>query len=83
MRRRLGTADVPRRRASEGLGGDGHRGGHRGYPVEPVEDDEREDAGVQVGFLRAGRLLGSEFYPMQARIEDQPGEILAGFVSRG
>lgn len=40
------------------------------------------DAGVQVGFLRGGRLLGSEFFPMQARIEDLPGEILAGFIGQ-
>lgn len=40
------------------------------------------DAGVQVGFLRSGRILGSEFFPMQARIEDRPGEILASFVSQ-
>ncbi len=40
------------------------------------------DAGVQVGFLRAGRLLGSEFFPMQARIEDLPGEILNGFIGQ-
>ena len=26
--------------------------------------------------------LGSEFFPMQARVEDAPGEILAGFVSQ-
>src|SRR5690606_20657484 len=37
---------------------------------------------VQVGFLRNGKLLGSEFFPMQARIEDTPGEILGGFVEQ-
>ncbi|MCC6313454.1 MAG: excinuclease ABC subunit UvrC [Thermomicrobiales bacterium] len=40
------------------------------------------DAGVQVGFLRNGKILGSEFFPMQARIEDRPEEILAGFLSQ-
>ena len=40
------------------------------------------DAGVQVAFLRNGKLLGSEFFPMRARIEDQPGEILGGFVEQ-
>jgi excinuclease ABC subunit C len=40
------------------------------------------DAGVQVGFLRNGKLLGSEFFPMQARIEDEPAEILSGFVGQ-
>src|SRR4029079_19812985 len=39
-------------------------------------------AGVQVGFLRSGRLLGSEFFPMQARVEDSAPEILASFVSQ-
>lgn len=47
-----------------------------------VAQGDGGDAGVQVGFLRAGRLLGSEFFPMQARVEDAPGEILAGFVSQ-
>jgi excinuclease ABC subunit C len=40
------------------------------------------DAGVQVGFLRNGKLLGSEFFPMQARIDDAPGVILGGFVEQ-
>jgi excinuclease ABC subunit C len=47
-----------------------------------VARGEGGDAGVQVGFLRGGRLLGSEFFPMQARIDDEPGEILASFVSQ-
>ncbi len=50
--------------------------------IVAVAKGEGGDAGVQVGFLRGGRLLGSEFFPMQARIEDQPGEILAGFVGQ-
>ena len=50
--------------------------------VVAVARGEGGDAGVQVGFLRGGRLLGSEFFPMQARVEDQPGEILASFISQ-
>ena len=50
--------------------------------VIAVAKGEGGDAGVQVGFLRGGRLLGSEFFPMQARIEDAPGDILSGFVSQ-
>ena len=40
------------------------------------------DAGVQVGFLRNGKILGSEFFPMKARIEDRPPAILASFVGQ-
>ncbi len=40
------------------------------------------DAGVQVGFLRNGKLFGSEFFPMRATVEDTPAEIVAGFVSQ-
>jgi excinuclease ABC subunit C len=40
------------------------------------------DAGVQVGFLRDGRIFGSEFFPMQATIEDNPAQVLAGFVGQ-
>jgi excinuclease ABC subunit C len=47
-----------------------------------VAQGEGGDAGVQVGFLRSGRLLGSEFFPMKARIDDAPGEILASFVGQ-
>lgn len=50
--------------------------------VIAVAKGEGGDAGVQVGFLRGGRMLGSEFFPMQARIEDQPAEILASFVGQ-
>jgi excinuclease ABC subunit C len=50
--------------------------------IVAVAKGEGGDAGVQVGFLRNGRLLGSEFFPMQARIEDRPGEILASFISQ-
>lgn len=40
------------------------------------------DAGVQVSFLRNGKLLGSEFFPMSARIEDEPSELIGGFVEQ-
>ncbi|MEA2515560.1 MAG: excinuclease subunit [Thermomicrobiales bacterium] len=40
------------------------------------------DAGIQVGFLRNGKILGSEFFPMRATVEDTPQEVLAGFVSQ-
>jgi excinuclease ABC subunit C len=50
--------------------------------IVAVAKGDGGDAGVQVGFLRSGRILGSEFFPMQARIEDRPGEILASFVSQ-
>ncbi len=40
------------------------------------------DAGVQVAFLRNGKLLGSEFFPMLARIEDVPGAVIGGFVEQ-
>lgn len=40
------------------------------------------DAGVQVGFLRSGKILGSEFFPMRARIDDQPTEVIASFIGQ-
>jgi excinuclease ABC subunit C len=40
------------------------------------------DAGVQVGFLRNGKILGSEFFPMQATVDDTPDQIISGFVSQ-
>ncbi|MGH2558799.1 MAG: excinuclease ABC subunit UvrC [Thermomicrobiales bacterium] len=40
------------------------------------------DAGIQVGFLRNGKILGSEFFPMRATVEDQPGQVLAGFLGQ-
>jgi excinuclease ABC subunit C len=40
------------------------------------------DAGVQVSFIRNGKILGSEFFPMQAAIEDEDREIISGFVSQ-
>jgi excinuclease ABC subunit C len=50
--------------------------------VVAVARGEGGDAGVQVGFLRSGRLLGSEFFPMQARVDDPPEQILSGFVGQ-
>jgi len=40
------------------------------------------DAAVQVGFLRNGKIIGLEFFPMQAAINDTPSEIISGFVSQ-
>jgi excinuclease ABC subunit C len=40
------------------------------------------DAGVQVGFLRNGKILGSEFFPMRALVDDSPEQIISGFVSQ-
>lgn len=40
------------------------------------------DAGVQVGFLRNGKILGSEFFAMRATVEDTPSQIVSGFVSQ-
>ena len=40
------------------------------------------DAGVQVGFLRNGKLLGSEFFPMRTRVEDPESEIVSGFIGQ-
>lgn len=40
------------------------------------------DAGVQVGFLRNGKIIGSEFFQMKAVIEDRPDGILSGFLTQ-
>jgi excinuclease ABC subunit C len=40
------------------------------------------DAGVQVGFLRNGKILGSEFFPMQAMVEDTADQVISSFVSQ-
>jgi excinuclease ABC subunit C len=40
------------------------------------------DAAVQVGFLRNGKIIGLEFFPMQAAVNDQPSEILSGFITQ-
>jgi len=40
------------------------------------------DAAVQVGFLRNGKIIGLEFFPMQAAINDTASEIMSGFVSQ-
>lgn len=40
------------------------------------------DAGVQVGFLRNGKIIGSEFFPMHATLNDQPADIISGFVQQ-
>ncbi len=40
------------------------------------------DAAVQVGFLRNGKIIGLEYFPMQAAVHDLPGEIVSGFVTQ-
>jgi excinuclease ABC subunit C len=40
------------------------------------------DAGAQVGFIRNGKILGSEFFPMQASLDDSDEDVLASFVSQ-
>jgi excinuclease ABC subunit C len=50
--------------------------------VIAVAQGEGGDAGVQVGFLRNGKIIGSEFFPMQAVISDTPQEILRNFISQ-
>ena len=40
------------------------------------------DAGVQVGFLRNGKIIGSEFFQMQAAISDTAVEILSVFIAQ-
>jgi len=40
------------------------------------------DAAVQVGFLRNGKIIGLEFFPMQATVNDEPGEIVSSFISQ-
>ncbi|MGC4190866.1 MAG: excinuclease ABC subunit UvrC [Thermomicrobiales bacterium] len=40
------------------------------------------DAGVQVGFLRNGKIIGSEFFPMQTAISDTPVEIISSFITQ-
>ena len=40
------------------------------------------DAAVQVGFLRNGKIIGLEFFPMQAAVNDQASEIISGFITQ-
>ncbi len=40
------------------------------------------DSGIQVGFLRNGKIIGSEFFPMQSAVNDAPSEIVTSFVSQ-
>jgi excinuclease ABC subunit C len=40
------------------------------------------DAGVQVGFLRNGKIIGSEFFPMQASISDTAVGIQQSFIAQ-
>src|SRR5699024_7475712 len=40
------------------------------------------DAGVQVGFLRNGKIIGSEFFQMDATLEDELSTIVAVFIQQ-
>ncbi|HEV2067680.1 MAG TPA: excinuclease ABC subunit UvrC [Thermomicrobiales bacterium] len=40
------------------------------------------DAAVQVGFLRNGKIIGLEYFAMQAAVNDEPSEILSGFITQ-
>ncbi|MGI8484381.1 MAG: excinuclease ABC subunit UvrC [Thermomicrobiales bacterium] len=40
------------------------------------------DAGVQVGFLRNGKIIGSEFFAMQSTVSDSEQEILSSFITQ-
>lgn len=47
-----------------------------------VSKGEGGDAGVQISFLRHGKMIGSEFFPMQARVDDSEADILQAFVTQ-
>lgn len=55
---------------------------HMNADIIAVSQGAGGDAGVQVGFLRNGKIIGSEFFPMQAAINDAPKEILSGFITQ-
>jgi len=58
-------------------------GRQESFDVLAVAQGAGGDACVQVGFVRAGKLLGSEFYSMiGARIDDTPSAILSSFVTQ-
>ncbi|MBA3337854.1 MAG: excinuclease ABC subunit C, partial [Chloroflexia bacterium] len=40
------------------------------------------DAGIQVGVLRNGKIISSEYFPMRAMGDDRPAEIMEGFVTQ-
>lgn len=40
------------------------------------------DAAIQVGFLRNGKIIGLEFFPMQAAVNDLASEIVSGFITQ-
>lgn len=53
------------------------------FDVLAVAQGAGGDACVQVGFVRQGKLLGSEHYLMAgARVDDTPGAILTSFVQQ-
>ncbi len=53
------------------------------FDVLAVAQGAGGDACVQVGFVRNGKLLGSEYYLMSgARVDDTPSAILSSFVGQ-
>lgn len=53
------------------------------FDVLAVAQGAGGDACVQVGFVRNGKLLGSEYYLMSgARVDDTPSAILSSFVAQ-
>jgi excinuclease ABC subunit C len=57
----------------------------KGYDADvlAVAQSAGGDAGVQVAFIRNGKILGSEYFLMGgSRVEDNPSEILASFVGQ-
>lgn len=53
------------------------------FDVLAVAQGAGGDACIQVGFVRNGKLLGSEYYLMSgARVDDTPSAILSSFVAQ-
>ncbi len=57
----------------------------KGYDADvlAVAQSAGGDAGVQVAFIRNGKILGSEYFLMGgSRVDDDPAQILASFVGQ-
>lgn len=57
----------------------------KGYDADvlAVAQSAGGDAGVQVAFIRNGKILGSEYFLMDgSRVDDDPAQILASFVGQ-
>lgn len=57
-------------------------GGGTNADIIGISQGAGGDAGAQVSFLRNGKIVGSEFFQMQANVEDTPGAIISGFVTQ-